>query len=206
MYKTKLRMMRMMILIFCMMTLAGCRKREEEIVVLEEVELEESKQAESGETVSETEEPEQKDTIFVHVCGQVAAPGVYEIEAGSRIYEALRMAGGMTEAAAADYVNQAQLLTDGQKIYIPSMQEMKEGIREDLADSAAITENETKININTADKAELMTLTGIGEVRAEAILAYRREQGGFKTVEELMQVEGIKQGTYDKIKDRIRVP
>ena len=197
MYKTKV-IMRMILLFLCMTVLTGCRKQDEEMVILEEVELEEeSEETESGEM------DEEINTIFIHVCGQVVSPGVYEIAEGCRIYEAVQIAGGMTEDAAQDYINQAQVLADGQKIYIPSVEEVEQGIVQENTGTGAGTG--MKININTASKEELMTLTGIGEVRALAIISYRQAHGAFGNVEELMQVEGIKQGTYDKIKDQITV-
>lgn len=197
MYKAK-EIIRVILLFFCVSVLMGCRKQEEEIVVLEEVNLEEvSEETESGDT------EEEKDTIFVHVCGQVVDPGVYEMTEGSRIYEVIQMAGGMMESAAGDYVNQAQVLVDGQRIYIPTMEEAEQGMMQES--TVSVVESGIKVNINTASKEELMTLTGIGEVRAEAILAYRQEKGVFGNIKELMLVEGIKKGTYDKIKDQITV-
>lgn len=197
MYKIKV-IMRMILLLFCMTVLVGCRKQDEEMVILEEVEMgEDSEETESGEMEEET------NTIFIHVCGHVVSPGVYEIAEGCRIYEAVQIAGGMTENAAQDYINQAQVLADGQKIYIPSVEEVEQGIVQENTDTD--TSAGMKININTASKEELMTLTGIGEVRAVAIISYRQAHGAFGDIEELMQVEGIKQGTYDKIKDQITV-
>lgn len=188
------------LLVFCMTALAGCRNQDEEMVVLEEVELEEvSEETESGEM------DEEINTIFIYVCGQVENPGVYELAEGSRIYEAIQMAGGMTETAAKDYVNQAQMLVDGQRVYVPSVEEAERGQVQEQSISVSAMESGKKVNINTAGKEELMTLTGIGEVRAEAILTYRQMKGRFGDIEELMQVEGIKQGTYEKIKDQITV-
>ena len=198
MYRAKEKLW-VIILFLCMALMSGCREQKEEMAVLEEVNLEEdSETAESGDVVEEMK------TIFVHVCGQVASPGVYEMDADSRVYEAIQMAGGMTELAAKDYVNQAEPLADGQKIYIPSEEEVEQG-EVPMTSGQYMTDSVQKVNINMAGKEELMTLTGIGEKRAEAILSYRQTNGVFENVEELMQVEGIKQGTYDKIKDQITV-
>lgn len=186
--------------VFCVAILGGCRKQEEEMMVLEEVNLEEDfEETESSEIEEEIE------TIFIHVCGQVVNPGVYEVDESSRVYEVIHMAGGMTESAAKDYVNQAEPLTDGQKIYIPSNEEVEQREVQQNYSSSYVGEGEKKVNINIADKDELMSLTGIGEKRAEAILVYRQEKGTFENAEELMQVEGISQGIYDKIKDQITV-
>ena len=106
------------LLVFCVIILGGCRRQEEEVMIFEEVELEEKSEE------IESDEIEESVKMVVHVCGQVIHPGVYELNESSRIYEAVSMAGGMTEAAAKDYVNQAEFLKDGQKIYIPSVEEI----------------------------------------------------------------------------------
>ena len=199
MYRTKEKIW-VVLLVLCMALLNGCRKQEEEMVVFEEVNLEkESEEAESGETEEENK------TIFIYVCGHVVNPGVYEMDEGSRVYEVIHMAGGMTENAAMDYMNQAEMLTDEQKLYIPSVEEVEQGKVPQETGQSDEDEPEKKVNINKADKEELMSLSGIGEKRADAILAYRQAGGLFESEEELMQVEGISQGIYDKIKDQITV-
>ncbi len=151
--------------------------------------------------------------IFVHVCGQVEVPGVYELEAGSRLFEALDLAGGLTAEAAGEVLNQAQILTDGQQVYVPSKEEAQEGsplwqgpsANEQAADPAGAGEKDGRVNINQAAKEELMTLTGIGEVRAEAIIRYREEHGPFGSIEELKEIDGIKDGIFQKIRDDITI-
>ena len=157
------------------------------------------------------QEPLEASSIFIHVCGEVAAPGVYEMERGSRIYEAVEAAGGLTDAAAADVLNLAQVLEDGQQVRVPD-QEEKERLEEQGGALSFVTggrpEQEApaaKVNLNTATKEQLMTLSGIGEARAEAILAYRQESGGFRTPEDIMKVSGIKEAAFQKIKDEITV-
>ncbi len=151
-------------------------------------------------------------TIYVYVCGAVYAPGVYAIEEGSRICDLFQIAGGLTEGAAEDYWNQARILSDGEMIYVPTEEEAKE--RSDAQKSAAgsttgqsdTNSGETKkININTASIEELMTLPGIGEAKALAIIAYRQENGDFSNIEQLKDISGIKDGVYTKIKDYIVV-
>ena len=142
--------------------------------------------------------------VYVYVCGAVNAPGVYELKEGARVYEAIQLAGGLTEAAAADAVNQARIVTDGEQIRVPTVEEAQSrgaGVAGEVTEG---TEN-NKININTAGKEELMTLTGIGEAKAESIMDYREKNGSFKSVEELMQIEGIKEGVFNKIKDDITI-
>ena len=166
-------------------------------------------------------------TIFVDVCGAVANPGVYELDAGSRIFQAVDAAGGYLPEAAQNYLNRARSLTDGQQIYVPTEEEIAENLEalaakvpEALQSSASEdtgregnsedslaegTGSDSVINLNTADAAQLCTLSGIGQSKAEAIIAYREEHGEFASIEGIMNVEGIKEGTFSKIKDKISV-
>ena len=156
--------------------------------------------------VSETEA--MAPAFVVHVCGEVANPGIYELPAGSRIYEAVKAAGGFTENAAEESVNLASPIEDGVQIRIYSKEEA-----ETLAAGAAPFDGfeasgegkEPVVNLNTATKEELMTLSGIGESRAEDIIRYREENGGFQNIEDIMKVSGIKDAAFQKIKDRITV-
>lgn len=168
---------------------------------------------------------------YVHVCGAVNAPGVYPFREGMRLFEAVELAGGFSPDADEVWLNQAQILQDGQRLYIYTHAETKElqNVQpQDRAqpfgapDAQAVQGGlpygedaqeqptgelsaEEKVNINTADKAELMTLSGIGEARAEAIIQYRSQHGGFSAVEEIQEISGIKNAVYSKIKDRITV-
>lgn len=144
------------------------------------------------------EKVEEKKTIFVHVCGGVKKEGVYELEEGSRVVDAIRKAGGLQKKASKKSVNQAALLEDGTQVYVPLSEEEEES-------SPKKEGSASKVNINKASKEELMTLTGIGESRAEAIISFRKENGKFKTISDIMKVNGIKQSSFDKIKDRITV-
>ena len=142
--------------------------------------------------------------VYVYVCGAVNAPGVYELKEGARVFEAIQLAGGLTEAAAADAVNQARIVTDGEQIRVPTVEEAQNqgaGVAGEVTEG---TEN-NKININAAGKEELMMLTGIGEAKAESIMDYREKNGSFTSIEELMQIEGIKEGVFNKIKDDITI-
>lgn len=156
-------------------------------------------------SATETEEPDgakEERTCLVYVCGAVAAPGVYELDDGSRIYEAVELAGGFMEDAAEDVLNLAESVTDGQMILIPTEEEQEAAGREGAeADSAT----DGKLDLNRADVAALMELPGIGQSKAEAIVGYREEHGSFSQTEDLMKVEGIKEGVFNKIKDRIKV-
>ena len=137
--------------------------------------------------------------VFVYVCGEVEKPGVYELQEGDRVVDAVEAAGGMTEEASDTWLNLAELISDGQKIEVPS--------REQAEELAKVREEEESglVNLNTASEEELMTLTGIGEAKAREILNYREEHGGFQKPEELMEIPGIKEGVFLKIKDQITV-
>lgn len=156
-------------------------------------------------SATETEEPDgakEEKTCLVYVCGAVVSPGVYELDDGSRIYEAVELAGGFMEEAAEDALNLAESVTDGQMIRIPTEEEQEAVGRQGAeADSAA----DGKLDLNCADVAALMELPGIGQSKAEAIVGYREEHGPFSQAEDLMKVEGIKEGVFNKIKDRIKV-
>ena len=116
------------------------------------------------------------------------------------MFQVLEQAGGCTEEASLETVNQADLLTDGQKIRIYTKEEAGQ-MEKKLQEADPLLDD--RVDINRAGK--LMTLTGVGETRAQAILAYRETHGSFSSVEELMQVEGIKEKTYEKLKDQIRI-
>ena len=139
--------------------------------------------------------------MYVYVCGEVVEPGVYPLPPGSRIYELVEAAGGLTESAAPESVNLAQELSDGQMINIPAEGEMQDT----SADGTETGTDGDKVNINTASKELLMSLNGIGETKADSILSYREQNGPFDSLEDLMQVDGIGQGTFSKIKDKITI-
>ena len=158
-----------------------------------------------GDVESRTDVAAEKRTrIYVHVCGAVKVPGVYQLEEGSRSIDAVEAAGGFEEGAAVDFLNLAQQLTDGQRLYVPDREEAAGmGLLEDPGMGG--TADNGRVNINTASREQLMTLSGIGEARAEAIIAYRREAGPFLVIEDIMKVPGIKEAAFQKIKDDITV-
>ena len=172
-----------------------------------QLETGETLQAETAvETVYETEirmhEDDTETLIYVYVCGQVADPGVYPLEEDSRVFQAVEMAGGILPEGDPSSVNLAETIHDGQKIYIPSFEEAETWKETEVRQTNVSDE---RININLASKDMLMTLPGIGESKAEAIIAYRQEMGPFDSTEALMNVPGIKEGVYSKIKDRISI-
>lgn len=139
--------------------------------------------------------------IYVHICGAVINPGVYQVPVGTRVYQALELAGGSSDDAYLSGINLADKLADGQKVYIPSEGENAEGILS--TDSGDV--QSVMININTASEAELMTLPGIGQSRAKDIINYRVKNGLFESIDDIMKVSGIKEAAFEKIKDLIKV-
>ena len=152
----------------------------------------------SAEEPAFTQEAEVQSMIYVHVCGAVATEGVVVLPEGSRGQDALDAAGGFAENAARNAVNLAGVVTDGMKLYFPTMDEYTE-------EMPAAGEDSGLVNINTAEAAALCTLPGIGESKAKAIIAYREANGSFESTEDIMKVSGIKENAYDKIKDLITV-
>lgn len=153
------------------------------------------------------EETSEKEIYVVHICGAVRNPGVYQMDAGSRVYQVIDEAGGLCEDAAGDYLNQADTLRDGMKIYVPTQAEAEEsGGNNWQSKIEPVTEEETRlVNINTANEELLCTIPGVGSSRAKSIIAYREKNGAFQKIEDIMNVEGIKEGLFQKIRDSITV-
>ena len=167
---------------------------------------------------------EEAKTLVVHICGAVSAPGVYELPAGSRIIDAVEAGGGFLPEADEACCNLAEEIVDGCQIYIMTKSEScadgqaekKAGIQTSPDSDMQTTDinvrsNSTTalenglVNLNTADVAALMTLPGIGESRAKAIISYREQHGAFTKIEDIMKISGIKQAAFSKIKDKITV-
>ena len=178
----------------------------------------------TGRTERSDASSEEAKTLVVHICGAVSAPGVYELPAGSRIIDAVEAGGGFLPEADEACCNLAEEIVDGCQIYIMTKSEScadgqtekKAGIqtspdsdmqttdRNVRSNSAPALENGL-VNLNTADVAALMTLPGIGESRAKAIISYREQHGAFAQIEDIMKISGIKQAAFSKIKDKITV-
>ena len=157
---------------------------------------------EAGNSLIEAEElpPEtekEQAEICVYVCGSVRSPGIVYLSEGSRLMDAVEAAGGFRDDARPEACNLAQKLMDGEQILVPS--------RAELQAEGAVQGTAVFVNLNTAGREELMTLPGIGEVRAEAILRSRKEEGPFRTIEEITRVSGIGKAAFEKIKAQIRV-
>ena len=167
---------------------------------------------------------EEAKTLVVHICGAVSAPGVYELPAGSRIIDAVEAGGGFLPEAEEACCNLAEEIVDGCQIYIMTKSEScadgqtekKAGIQTSPDSDMQTTDRNVRsnnapalenglVNLNTADVAALMTLPGIGESRAKAIISYREQHGAFAQIEDIMKISGIKQAAFSKIKDKITV-
>ncbi|MDD6551088.1 MAG: ComEA family DNA-binding protein [Lachnospiraceae bacterium] len=166
-----------------------------------------ARESEPEKKESDTEEKETVDEIYVQIEGAVVNPGVYKLSADSRVFTLIEKAGGLKKDAASSEINQAELLTDGQKITILTKKDLKD--RDKAGDTAAsVTEASSengKVDINRADPSQLTTISGIGPSKAEAIIAYREEHGPFRKTEDITKVSGIGDATYQKIKDKITV-
>ncbi len=139
--------------------------------------------------------------IYVDVSGEVKKPGVYKLDEGSRVFEAIEEAGGITEEAFTDNINMASLIFDEQKVHIPSKnQDVTNGNHEGLYDEGVY-----RVRINTASQSQLEGIPGIGPVIAGRIIEYRVENGPFATPEDIMNVPGIGEATFEQINDYITI-
>ena len=169
----------------------------------------------SNEEISSQNNRESEETVVVHVIGEVNNPGVVTLPEGSRIIDAINMAGGKTEEADLSKINLAYIVEDGTQIYIPRINENLNQVNL-ISDGAGVgvvitdsnvEENEvdSKVNINTASKEKLETLPGVGETTAQKIIDYREANGKFKTIEDIKNVSGIGDAKYESLKDKITV-
>jgi competence protein ComEA len=155
---------------------------------------------------------------IIDIKGAVQNPNIYKMEEGERVHDAIMKAGGLTQEAVTTYINLAEKVSDGMVIYIPTKQEVSKekesGASVNTTFIKAVDEQagnkknkgtSEKININTAPVSELENLPGIGASRAEAIVAYREEKGGFRKKEELMNISGIGPKIYEKMKNHIEL-
>ncbi|MCR5416938.1 MAG: ComEA family DNA-binding protein [Pseudobutyrivibrio sp.] len=141
----------------------------------------------------------QSNTIYVQVAGAVANPDVYALPMNARVFEAIKAAGGLLEEADDSDINQAQILSDGEKLYVYTTEEKAEIEKQQESNSDGL------ININTATAMELTALPGIGQSKADQIVAYREGNGSFSDIEEIKQVPGIGDGIFSKISSYIKI-
>ncbi len=175
------------------------------------------------ETLMTQETTVEETNIKIDIKGEVINPGIYELKTGSRVIDAINMAGGLTQTSDTSVINLSKILNDQDVIIIYAKEEIKsmtsgetsvkiieqECICPQITNNACIEDtitNNTETNLISLNKAtleQLMTLSGIGEVKAQAIITYRNENNGFKTIEELLEVSGIGNATFEKIKNNI---
>lgn len=150
-----------------------------------------------------------KVVMYADIKGAVKEPGVYEVTENMRVTDLIQVAGGVLKEADPNQVNFSQLVTDQAVIYIAKKgEEVPVALTENQSTSkqeGVTSKSEGKVNLNTATKEELESVSGIGEKKAEAILAFREENGSFKTVEDLSNVSGIGVKTVDRLKEGLTV-
>ncbi|HEM5091975.1 TPA: helix-hairpin-helix domain-containing protein [Streptococcus suis] len=154
-----------------------------------------------------TEESEELSQLVVDVKGAVEKPGLYTLEAGARVNDAVEVAGGLTSQADPKSINLAQKLSDEAVVYVASKDENISVVTSTTASSAMSQEEKTTslVNLNTATEADLQTISGIGAKRAADIIAYREANGGFKSVDDLNNVSGIGDKTMESIRPYVTV-
>ena len=194
------KIVKIIVVILLTLSLCSCKDDKEEVVELAEV----TKDIEEDNDLNEEDDndADNLEYAYVHVCGAVNNPGVYKLLTSARVYEAIEVAGGASGDGCPDIINQAREITDGEQIYIPSKEDIENGTTNIVGKDAV---DDGMININTSSKEELMTLPGIGESKAESIIQHRDDNGRFNDINDLMNVEGIKEGVFNKIKDRIKI-
>ena len=213
----------------------GCGSSGDEIVPIEKADNGPDSEEMPADTAGEpsadgdvSKNADETGVIKVYVCGAVKNPDVYTVDKDCRTVDAIEAAGGAAPEAGLDYINLAAALSDGQKVYIPTKREIEEALAEGGEMYSAVVnitsnapgviagrsaggseaegaQNPELVNINSASKETLMTLPGIGESKADKIIAYREANGGFSSIEDIMLVGGIKEGLFNKVKDRICV-
>ncbi len=192
--------------------LCGCASARDEVTL--ELGVQESTVDEKMTQVSEIDAeiesvPQQ---VYIYLCGAVALPGVYSLREGSRLYEAVELAGGLTGDADENCLNMARQIVDGEQVRILTLDEaaaLREmGAYQYPAEANASSESSQRsglVNINTATAEELTSVSGIGASRAQAIIDYREQNGRFGSIEDIKNVDGIKDGLFSKIKDKITI-
>lgn len=169
-----------------------------------------------SETVNEEKNQDEKaerKNIVVEIKGEVVKPNVYTLAENSRVNDIIEKAGGLTSEANINNINRASLLSDGECIVIRNINDKDVDMQEEnlndkvntLSQGGSSASSGDSININTASKDELKTLSGIGDTKADAIIEYRDSNGGFKSIDELKNVSGIGEGTLNKIREKINI-
>lgn len=182
------------LLLFLLFSFYKTRGKEELILIDQDILLDQS---------LEEEEVLEEKMIFVHVAGNVKRPGLFQVEEESRLDQLIDLAGIEDLDLLNKYFNRAEILEDGMKIYIPFPQEIMEE-EFSLSFLPSDSKQDKKININKASREDLMSLPGIGQVKAQDIVNYREKNGDFKAIDDIMRVKGIGQATFENLKDLIK--
>lgn len=180
------------ILLIAIIFIAKDKLFNKEIVLENNEEVEQIPNA-YGETINNS------DSIFIDISGEVNVPGVYEVKIGTRLYEVIELAGGLTEYANVDSLNRAETVLDGQKIIVSKKGE--ESSESYLSQNSGIVNG--KVSINNGSLEDLLSLPGIGNTKAQRIIEYRNSNGKFKDISEIKNVSGIGDATFESIKDLI---
>ena len=191
--------------IVVLMMLVGCTGCKKQSYLETQSDLQEEHTKSADTTEEKKQQTEQVTEIYVQIDGAVKKPGVYTFSEESRVYELIEAAGGLLPEAYDLGINQAKRLADGEKIYVYTTEEIENGAGTTDTQNPRGQTDDGKVNINTASVEELMTLSGIGETRAKDIIAYRNAHGAFSLPEDLKNVSGIGDSTYNKIADAIIV-
>ncbi|MDF2945637.1 MAG: hypothetical protein K0S51_316 [Bacillales bacterium] len=149
---------------------------------------------------SQKSDTQKNSDVYIDIKGQVAKPGVYILKSDNRIQDVINLAGGFLSDAETKSVNLAQKLTDEMVIYVPKKGEIEANVVPTSQQGSV-----EKLNINSADVADFDSLPGIGPSKAKNIIEFRDSQGGFKSIEELKEVNGIGESTFEKLKDLIDI-
>ena len=221
----KLKIKNLIVIVICSLFLCSCGKEDAFVMELSKDDLADAsleRVSENTTVIKETmdnmteisEKIEEPQRIYVYVCGAVEVPGVYQLEEGSRfVWRQWSFAGGLTADADTTCFNLAKQLSDGEQVVILTQDETemlkKEGKpipgQEKIDTGQSMGSSSNLVNINTATVSELTTVSGIGESRAQAIIAYREKNGSFQSIDDIKKVDGIKDGLFSKIKDKITV-
>lgn len=178
--------------------------------------VQETNEIEETESEKSVDKQEEKFTIIVHITGEIKVPGIVELEEGSRIMDAINAAGGTTQDADVSELNLAYVLEDGEKIIVPSKEEVKENAKQEYISSddgntvsgnskGKGKEEKIMVNINTAAQSELEMIPGIGPSTALKIIEYRKENGKFNSIEDIKNVKGIGDAKFNSMKEYITV-
>ena len=198
----------MIIIIAAVFFYSQSGKKDSISVQLDNSSSENSEEAAAGQEGGNGSEASQPAELYIDISGEVRKPGVYKVASGTRLFEVIEKAGGLTEDADINSFNQAEAISDGQKVIIPSKGE-SDGSSASVssaspsAGSVSGSASAGLVNINTADSTGLQELPGVGPATAEKIIKYREENGRFTSKEDLMNVSGIGEKTYAKMEKSI---